>query len=681
MARSSTRRRTYDADPPTTDDQGPPSPPPTKKSTTSSKKAAEKRSSNASDDDYNDYETPAPKRRKRKSKAVEDDDKPAKPAKAAKAAKGQKGKKKAVTNDDELIEPPKPKKGKKKVAKVEKELDAELEDDAEYVPPDVEEEPADEQRFDEEEEDLASLETKSKSASRRKPKSIKKFDLTAFDGVISISPETPVDFTERTNALCHDELAKRYRSIVRARATAAHASALDDDSMSSAMRLHLRKFESVEQAVDASWTAFKHATTKKRRAVLGGILLGLCDVTHLPAITDQDVRGWATYLDLVTDIPNEDLPVLYSGSATACKESGYAWSRMVQYCKFKMDADGPDNYIAPDNVKSFHLRNALQPGAKMNLRVVSNFDPVTTVLAQVIAAEGFLVDLFQTMDGQLPQWHLRFSEMKASQAAAPAFAKSRGDFVVGAWRGGNHATPLKQGIRSCPVAIRFAKEHNFQCPLCHTQRPEKELWPTMWKFERLDMTVRACNMCYQFFERNPQKTVAEYREYQEATAGLNIWEKRDYLRRGQTPQDKFQTLVNQGGGCAYQCNHPPMDPSTDGPSKELFEVWRSSRLELVEEMAGAMVCDGCMHVEYEQLRHYKNGTNREDQLEILAKIRTDNAHMNQWLAEVGCPPRYLRAPHTKLLKLVDNWRNEGKSQAWADVKANGFCCKLCTLVR
>lgn len=241
------------------------------------------------------------------------------------------------------------------------------------------------------------------------------------------------------------------------------------------------------------WLKWSKAITRERQLVIGGIPLGIYKFTDLPAPSSEELRTkWLVYADEI------DGKWIYGGSATAAKKHGYGFSRIGGYEKAKRRATAGESIDS--DLSGAHMRKALAPGAKMQLRVIGVFDPMHALASDALMLEGCMVDLLGALDTNLDEEteFQTWAAIKAGKAASPA--------GMPAWYGLNRASPFMQGMRVDSFVARCVAEQDWKCPGCDHRCDDKDLirrWKRNTLVSWIALDAYICDPCYRALLRQP----------------------------------------------------------------------------------------------------------------------------------------------------------------------------------
>jgi hypothetical protein len=212
------------------------------------------------------------------------------------------------------------------------------------------------------------------------------------------------------------------------------------------------------QTEEEIWTLVHDAVDRSRQIVLGGIFLGYYKFTNIPAPSDEELKLWCVYGDLVNDAE------MYVGSATGGTRNKGGFARLGNYERAKRRSNSGKD-VSRETRHSRHLRVGLQSGAVMELRILAFFDPRKCQIALPLAIEGMFIDCLQS-----------FARDSVYQPDAPYMSPHCKQSSIDAslrqdarWTGLNGAHPFKQGIRRNSLARRLLEEQDWTCEVCCKQ--------------------------------------------------------------------------------------------------------------------------------------------------------------------------------------------------------------------
>ena len=285
---------------------------------------------------------------------------------------------------------------------------------------------------------------------------------------------------------------------------------------------------------EAVFQMIRDATTRDRRIILGGMSRGLSLTAfeHLPLPTDKELSQWLVYSDLVTlkkkalrKVTRKYRKSIYVGSRTAGRAVRHGGARSGTYvhARGRMEAGF---CITASNLKSFHLKRALRKEVDMNLRVLATFDPITTPLRDVLGAEGFYVDFFQSYskDARPPSEYHSEQMLRASIDARP-FDQSLG------FDGLNRAHPFRQRVRtSASPAVRIFEQNDWICGVCQMDRTGKAVVMSHG-LGRDDFPLAVCKRCARHAKKHPHETIEEIRRAREINTRVSGTREANQARR------------------------------------------------------------------------------------------------------------------------------------------------------
>lgn len=115
---------------------------------------------------------------------------------------------------------------------------------------------------------------------------------------------------------------------------------------------------------DYWWGLVDRYTSRRVQILAGRGQLDLAAIQAIPAETEQDLRGWFVYLDLVNDTS-----VLFPCTGSSVSRDG-GWFRLGEYEKVAQYAALGFRHSA---ARGAHLQIALQPLAQMHIRPLPNW--------------------------------------------------------------------------------------------------------------------------------------------------------------------------------------------------------------------------------------------------------------------------------------------------------------------
>lgn len=203
--------------------------------------------------------------------------------------------------------------------------------------------------------------------------------------------------------------------------------------------------------------------SETRRILLGGALmrggLTLADMRALAGPSVKEVDGWAVHMNM---IQTSGGLFLYVGSATSANG---AWPRTLGY-EHGVQSARAGEYDNREEPNSRHLKILYQPDAQASLRFVATFIKADTPKSHVLATEGILTDIFQTIakDAQCtrhtPAMDVAFRKRGLQQAS---------------YKGLNSCHQFKQGCGEDTFS-QVAKLVDLQMGICPVCRKEKKRW-------------------------------------------------------------------------------------------------------------------------------------------------------------------------------------------------------------
>jgi hypothetical protein len=402
---------------------------------------------------------------------------------------------------------------------------------------------------------------------------------------VSIGRAGPLPLrSNEVQLLCILEFANRMKHVIRQRHQLAHSLAQVDQFSPFSPGMW---FWWTSQTVEEIWLLVHNAVDRSRQIVLGGIFLGHYKFTDIPAPSDEELKLWCVYGDLVNNAE------MYVGSATARPRDHGGFSRTSNYERAKRRSNiGVD--VSPETSASRHLRVGLQPDAVMELRILAFFDPLKCHAALPLAVEGIFIDFLQSF---ARDWVYRPSgiHMSPNCKQSSIDASPRQD---ARWTGLNCAHPFRQGIRRDSLACRLLDEQDWTCEICCKQRSDKKQFRRSDGFPLLQCkNPYICNTCAVVISKAPSDWDLE--TFSKVRRGDHIDNLRNStaLRNHGMTLDDFDSLLEaQKATCPCCDKKGPTRQECDEKGDPFSKMWHHVRPDWSPHLNRAYwICKSCWY--------------------------------------------------------------------------------------
>jgi hypothetical protein len=348
---------------------------------------------------------------------------------------------------------------------------------------------------------------------------------------------------------CISEFASRMKHVIRQRRQLAYSLSRFDKSSPFTPGMWLWWTSQTEEEI---WLPVHDAVDRSRQLVLGGVFLGHYKFTDIPAPSNEELKLWCVYGDLINDAE------MYIGSATSA-QGGF--SRTGGYEKAKRRSnDGID--VSLETRGSRHLRVGLQPDAVMELRLFAFFDPSKCPVSLPLAIEGMFIDYFQTFARDwVYKEEVTFMSPNCLQASIDASLKQDAP-----WTGLNGAHPFKQGVRGggisgdgVTVKGQLLDAQDWTCEVCYKQYSNAKSFNPSYNFPLLECkNSYICENCVRQVRFHPGKWDLEsLRKVRESDHQTNLSNALALSNYRMTTEDFDALLAAQDDTCpcCYEKGH------------------------------------------------------------------------------------------------------------------------------